>query len=130
MLDLFFIILIFLEIAGLYFAILKIIEFDKKIQQLNETVVEYGKIINEMHLKIQKVIRKINWFVSILTNKKLWQIKKIISVTISVIEIVIILKSFNFEKGVRFNIKNTKKLLFAGLSKQIIKRFLDKFAIA
>ena len=125
MLDLFFIILIFLEILGLYFAILKIVELDKKIQQMNTTVIEYGKIINEMHTKIQKAIHKINWFVSILTNKKLWQIKKIITVFISIIEVVIVLKSFNFQRGFGIHIKNVKKLLYTGLSKQFIKRLLN-----
>lgn len=125
MLDLFLIILIFLEILGLYFAILKITELNKKIIQLNEKMPEYGRIINEMHLKLQKTIRNINRFVAVLTNKKLWQIKKIITIIISVTEIIIILKSFNFRKGIGFNAKNIKKLLFAGLSKQIIKKLLN-----
>ena len=130
MLDLIFIILIFLEIALLYLAIVKIIELDKKIQKLSAEMLEKGKIINEMHLKIQKTAHNINFFLSILTSKKLWQIKKIISTVLSVIELYIILKSFNFQKGVKFNLKNARKLLFTGLSRQIIKKLFNSIALA
>ena len=129
MLDFVFIILIFLEIFGLYFAIIKILEFNKKIQELNESVIEYGKVIIEVHKKIQTTMHKINWFVSIVTNKKIWQIKRIISTLISVIELIIILKSFNFKKGMFFNIKNVKKLLFTAVGRQIIKKIINTFAL-
>ena len=128
MLDLLFIILIFLEIALLYGAINWIIKLDKKIIELNEIVIAKGKIINDMYKKIQNIIKKINFVVSILTNKKLLLAKKIISTTISIVELFIILKSFNFNKGVRFNLKNLKKLLFTGLSKQLIKKIIQNMA--
>lgn len=130
MLEFLFIILIFLEIALCYFAIGKILELEKKIIKLNEIVIEKGKFINDAHKKTQKIIKKINFFVSIVTNKKLWQIKKIISVTIDVIQLLIIFRSFNFEKGVKFNLNNVKKLLLTGLGRQVIKRLINYLSFA
>ena len=108
MLNFLFIILIFLEIAFVYFAIIKINELNKKIIELNKIVVEKGEMISKLHIKTQKTIHKINSVISILTNQKLWQIKKVITSAISVVEIIIILQSFNFKKGVKFNLKNVK----------------------
>lgn len=132
MLDFILIILIFLEIFGLYVAIQKLIEFDKKIMELAVVVEQKGKLINEMHLKIQKTIRKINKVITIIKNiknSKIWQIKRIVSTAVSIIELILILKSFNFEKGVRFNLKNFKKLLFTKLSKAVIKKFFNTMAV-
>jgi len=129
MLDFLFIILIFSEIALTYFAIIKILEFEKKITKLNEIVIEKGKLINAIHKQIQQIIKKVNFFVSILTNKRIWQIKKIITTAISIIEIIIVLKSFNMKKGVKSNLKNIKKLLFTRLSKQIAKKIFNTLAL-
>ena len=129
MLDFLFIILIFLEIAFLYFAIGKILKLNKKINELNKIIIEKGEIIKQMHKKIQKIIKKVNFFVSIVTNKKLWQIKRIISIIISTIEIIIILRSFNYEKGVKFNLKNLKKLLLTGLGKRVVKNLFNTVAL-
>ncbi len=130
MLDFLIIILIFFEIALCYFAITKIPELNRKIIKLNEIVIEKGKIIDDIHKKIQTITKRVNFFVSIITNKKLWRIKKIISSIISVVELLIILRSFNFKKGVKFNLKNVKKLLFTGLSKQVIKKLINYLSFA
>ncbi len=133
MLNFIFVILIFLEIFVLYFIIQKLIEFDNKIKKLADIVEQKGKIINEMHLKIQKIIRKINAVVSFLRkiqNSKIWKIMKVISIVISTIELILIIKSFNIKKGVKFNLKNIKKLLLARLSKVIIKKFFNTVVLA
>lgn len=129
MLDFLFVILIFLEIGLLYFAIVKILEFDKKIKKLNEVVIENGKLIEKAHTSLKKTIKNINFVISIVTNKKLWQIKKIISAILSTIEFLIILRSFNFQKGVKFNLKNTRKLLLTGISRQIIKKIFNSIEL-
>ena len=129
MLDFLFIILIFLEIAFLYFAIIKMTQLNQKIIKLNEVLLEKGKLICDMHKKIQKVIKKINFFVSIVTNEKIWRAKRIISTAISIIEIVIIFRSFSLKKGVKSNLKNVKKLLFTGLSRELIKKIFNSLAL-
>lgn len=125
MLEFLLIILIFLEITGLYFAVGKIIKLNKKIQECNKKLLDLGEEIKKVHIQIQTTIRKINFFVSILTNKKFLTIRKIISLTISLIEFLIILKSFNFKKGVKFNLKNVKKLLIAKLTRKIAKKVFN-----
>ena len=129
MLDFLFIILIFLEIAFLYFAIIKMTQLNQRIIKLNEDLLEKGKLICDMHKKIQKIIKKINFFVSIVTNEKLWRAKRIISTVISIIEIVIIFRSFSLKKGVKSNLKNVKKLLLTGLSRELIKKIFNGLAL-
>ena len=129
MLDFLYIILIFLEIAGLYFAIIKILEFDKKLQKYSETVIEKGKIIADTQLKIQNTARKINRVISFLKNENVWRAKRIITTAISVIEVIIILKSFKMKKGVKFNLKNLKKLLLTSLSREVIKKIFNGIAL-
>ena len=133
MLNLIFIILIFLEIFVLYIVIQKLIEFDNKIKKLADVVEQKGKIINEMHLKIQKIIRKINTVVSFLRkiqSSRIWKIIKVISIVISTVELILIIKSFNVKKGVRFNLKNVRKLLLARLGKIVIKKFFNTVVMA
>ena len=130
MLEILFIILIFLEIALTYFICIKLTEFDKKIQDLNTVVIEKREIINEVSLKIRETIHKINVVTNILANEKIWRVKKAVSFIISTIEFFIILKTFNFKKGVKFNLKNAKKLLFTGLSRRIIIKIINSFAVA
>ena len=125
-----FIILIFLEIILTYFLIVKIIELDKKIQKWNAIVVEKGIIITRVHIEIQKLIHKVNTVVRILTSKKLKYIRKTLSITLSIIELIIILKSFKFRKGVKFNLRNVRKLLFTRISRQILKSMFNKFVFA
>ena len=125
MLDFLFILLIFLEIATVYFIIIKCVAAENQIKALNSRISSIGIVINDIHLKIQKNIHSINKVVSLFTSQKFFQIKKIIGIILSAIEVIIILKSFNFSKGVKFNIKNIKKLLFAGATKQIMKKIFQ-----
>lgn len=133
MLNFILIILIFLEIFGLYYAIQKLIEFDKKIREISDIVEQKAEVINEIHLKIQNTIHKINTVIAFLKkikNSRIWKIKRVISTLISVIELILILKSFNLKKGVRFNLKNVKKLMFTKLSKVVIKKIFSSMAFA
>jgi len=129
MLEFLFIILIFLEIAFTYWAIIKMLEINKKIIEINTIVLENGKLFNDMHKKIQTILKRVNFFMSIVTNKRLWQIKRAVSITINVIQLLIILKSFSFKKGVKFNLKNLRKLLFTNLSAEVLKRLFNRLAL-
>jgi len=120
MIEIFFILLIFIEIALTYFIVLKIFEFEKRIIVLNQEIVTLIPLIKEIHKKIQNAIHQTNRVIKIITNKNLWQIKKIIGIIIDTIQILILIRSFNFKKGIAFNLKNIKNLIFANATKELL----------
>ena len=123
--DLIFIILIFIEIIITYFAIINIIKLKKHVEFMDKQIIEHGYMINLAHLKFQKNIKNLNRFVSIFTNKKFIFIKKIIVVLINSFEMFFLIRSFNFSKGIKFNLKSFKKLIFATTTRQILKKVIN-----
>ena len=129
MLNLVFVSLIFTEIIAVCFAVFKLITLEKRVLEINSRVVEYIPIVESMHFKIQKGIKALNFVVSIFTNKKIIQIRKTISSIISIIEVILVLQSIDVKRGFRFNFKNYKKLLFAGATRQLIRKIIDYFVV-
>ncbi len=125
MLDFICIITIFLEIFVVAFCCIKLVELEKKVYQFNDKLNETGeKIINTCQ-EIRKAIHKVNKVINFLTNKKFWQIKKIIFMIIETIQIITLIKSLDFSKGLKsINYRNLKKLFFAQVSKEIIRKIL------
>lgn len=127
MLNFVFILLIILEIFFTVFCVQKILICEKKVEELNEKVIAWGKIIIEFHQKLNSVIEKINKVVSIFTNKKFIQIKKIIQITIDIVQIIILFRSLDFSKGLKkaFNFKNAKKILLAQITRELARKVLS-----
>jgi len=127
MLNFVFILLIFFEIFFTILCVQKIILCEKKVLELNEKVVLWGKIITEFHHKLNNIITKINKIVSVFTNKKLKQIKKIIQISIDIIQLIILFKSLDFSKGIKkaFNFKNAKKILLAQITRELARKILS-----
>ena len=127
MLDIIFIILIFIEIFLTYYIVGKIVVFEKNVNTLNQKVIDFAPKVEEFHKKIHDSLAKINRVVRILSNKKLIRAKKIIFVTIEIIQIILILKSLDFSRGFRFNFKNLKKLALSQSVRYTINKLI-KFA--
>lgn len=132
MLDFIFIFTIFLEIVLTVICSKKLIELEKKVSMVDKKLKTIYALTCEINTKIKGTIGKINKFVSIITNKKLIKIRQIIKITINVVQIIILIKSLNFSKGLKsINYKNIKRLLFAQGLRQIIKNIfinLNKLA--
>ena len=132
MLDFIFIFTIFLEIVLTVICSKKLIELEKKVSIVDKKLKTIYTLTCEINTKIKGTIGKINKFVSIITNKKLIKIRQIIKITINVVQIIILIKSLNFSKGLKsINYKNIKRLLFAQGLRQIIKNIfinLNKLA--
>ncbi len=125
MLDFICIITIFLEIFAVTFCCIKLIEFEKKVYLFNDKLNETGEKIITTCQNIRNTIQKINKVINFLTNKKFWQIKKIIFMIIETIQIITLIKSLDFSKGLKsVNYKTLKKLFFAQVSKEIIRKIL------
>ena len=126
MLDFIFIITIFFEIILTVICVIKIIDYDKKCKELNEKLILNSEIIKEINEKIKTTITKINKFVSFVTNKKLIKIGQILRTTVDVIQIIILIRSFNLTKGAKsINFKNIKKLLLVETSRRIIRKLIQ-----
>ena len=126
MLDFIFIILIFLEIAIVYYIILKVTTFEKKVIELNKRLIITGQEINKIHIELQQTVRKVNKVVRIFTNKKFIHAKKVITVVIDIIQIVMLLQSFNLSMGLRFNLKNIKKLFLTGAVRGLVAKIFQR----
>lgn len=129
MLDIVFIILIFIEIFLTYYIVGKIIVFEKNVNTLNQKVMDFAPKVEEVLKRIHDTLSKINRVIRILNNKKLIQAKKIIFATIEIIQIILILKSLDFSRGFRFNFKNLKKLVLSQSVRYTINKLI-KFASA
>lgn len=126
MLDFICILLIFFEIIFTVFCVKKIIELEIKVNEIHVKMLEGAKKILEINDEIRKIITKINKIIRILTNKKLHQIRRIIMMTLDIIQVTILIRSLNVSKGLKsIDFKVLKKLLYAKAGQEIIKKVLN-----
>lgn len=122
MLDFVCIFSIFLEVILTFLALKGLIRLEKKVEKANKKLLEAGEIIILANKKIKNIISKTNKVVSFITNKKVAQAKRIISILIDVIQMIILIRSLNFSKGFKtVNFKNIKKLLLLQTTRTVIK---------
>ena len=126
MLNFVLIFLIILEISLTFFCIRKLLEFNKKIIVINNELKLYGDLFLGQLVQFRKSIKKINKVVFFITNEKFLRIKKIVSFVIQAIQIIILIRSFKYQKGLKFNFDNLKKLFFS----QAFKAILDKIILS
>lgn len=125
MLDFVCIFSIFLEVILTTVIINRVIKFEKKVEEINKKLIEAGNVIVVAVKKVTNIVSKINKIASFVTNKKIWQIKRFIILTIDIIQFIILIRSLNFSKGLKsINYKNLKKLLFAQALRGLIRNIL------
>ena len=126
MLNFVLILLIILEIFLTIYCVRKLLEYNKKIVVLNNELKLYGDLFLRKLIQFRKSIKKINKVVFFITNEKFLRIKKIVSLVFEAIQIIILIRSFKYKKGLKFNFENLKKLLFS----QAFKTILDKIILS
>ncbi len=126
MLNFVLILLIILEIFLTIYCVRKLLEYNKKIVVLNNELKLYGDLFLRQLIQFRKSIKKINKVVFFITNEKFLRIKKIVSLVFEAIQIIILIRSFKYKKGLKFNFENLKKLLFS----QAFKTILDKIILS
>ena len=118
--------LIIFEIILTIFCVKKIRIFEEKIDNIHLQMIEVATQVLKINDTIIKTLKKVNKVVRILTNKKFHQIRKIIMMTIDIIQAIILLKSLNLSKGLKsIDIRILKKLAYAKITQQVIKKLLD-----
>lgn len=126
MLNFVLILLIILEIFLTIYCVRKLLEYNKKIVVLNNELKLYGDLFLRKLIQFRKSIKKINKVVFFITNEKFLRIKKIVSLVFEAIQIIILIRSFKYKKGLKFNFENLKKLFFS----QAFKAILDKIILS
>lgn len=125
MLDFVCIFSIFLEVILTTVIINRVIKFEKKVEEINKKLIEAGNVIVIAVKKVTNIVSKINKIASFVTNKKIWQIKRFIILTIDIIQFIVLIRSLDFSKGLKsINYKNLKKLLFAQALRGLIRNIL------
>ena len=118
--------LIFVEIILTIFCVKKILIFEACVDKIHLQMIEKATHILEINEDIKKTLKKINKVIRILTNKKFHQVRKIIMMTIDIIQVIILLKSLKLSKGLKsIDIGVLKKLAYAKIGQQAIKKILD-----
>lgn len=125
MLDFVCIFSIFLEVILTTVIINRVIKLEKKVEEINKNLIETGNVIVIAVKKVTNVVSKINKIASFVTNKKIWQIKRFIILTIDIVQFIVLIRSLDFSKGLKsINYKNLKKLLFAQALRGLIRNIL------
>ena len=122
MLDFVCIFSIFLEVILTTVIINRVIKLEKKVEEINKKLIETGNVIVVAVKKVTNIVSKINKIASFVTNKKIWQIKRFIILTIDIVQFIVLIRSLDFSKGLKsINYKNLKKLLFAQALRGLIR---------
>ncbi len=125
MLDFVCIFSIFLEVILTTVIINRVIKLEKKVEEINKKLIEAGNVIVIAVKKVTNIVSKINKIASFVTNKKIWQIKRFIILTIDIVQFIVLIRSLNFSEGLKsINYKNLKKLLFAQALRGLIRNIL------
>ena len=125
MLDFVCIVAIFLEIFLTIFCVKKLIFAEKKLIVLEEKIVLIADMTLAVVKKVRPTVEKINKFISIVTNKNIIKISKIVRTTVDIIQVILLLKSLDFSKGIKsINFKNLKKILLLETSRRALRGIL------
>lgn len=120
------IILIIFEIALTSFAVIKLNRSIEKVEAINKKLSFAANSTLVICNKVKEYVFKVNKFVSIITSKKIQRIHTVIKYALNIAEIVILIRTMDFSKGIKsLNYKNIKKLLLANVSKKLIFRIMN-----
>lgn len=126
MLDFICVLLIFIEIIFTVFCVKKLCALEIKVNEIHVKMLDGARKILEINDEIRNIIQKTNKIIKILANKRLHQIRRIIMYTIDIVQVIILIKSLNLQKGKKaLNFKILKNLAYAKIIQQIIKKILD-----
>ena len=118
--------LIFVEILLTVLCVKKLCALEVEVNEIHAQMLNRATKILEINDEIRKILKKTNKVVRILMNKKFHQIRKIIMMTIDVIQVILLLKSLNLSKGLKsVDVGLLKKLAYAKVGQQVLRKILD-----
>ena len=118
--------LIILEIITAFFIAKGLIKLENKVNEIHITMLEKAKQILEINDEIKKVLSKINKVIRIITNKRLHQVKRIIMMSLDIIQVITLFKTLKVSKGLKtIDFDLLKKLAYARVTQQVLRKILD-----
>ena len=118
--------LIFVEIILTIFCVKKLQVFEAKVDEIHLKMLESSKKVLEINDEVQQTIKKLNKIIKIISNKRLHQVKRLIMITIDIVQVILLVKSLNLSKGAKtINFKLLKNIAYARVAQQILRKFLD-----
>lgn len=118
--------LIIFEIIVTIICVKKLCVWVDIVDELHVKMFDGARKLLEINDEIRKTLKKINKVVKILTDKKLHQIKRMVLMTMDIVQIILLLKSLNLQKGVKsLNISLLKNVAYARIIQQVLKKILD-----
>lgn len=118
--------LIIIEIIVTIICVKKICASIEYIDCIHVKMLNGATKILEFNDELKKTLKKINKVVRILTNKRLLQAKRMAMMLMDIIQIILLFKSMNLQKGLKsIDVNILKNLAYARIVQQILKKLLD-----
>ena len=117
--------IIIFEIAITVFAVIKLRELEQKVDKAHEKMLIISTEVLILNDKIKEIMIKINKVLKFITNKRFYQVISILKTAFNTVQIILLIRSFDFSNGKLFNYKNIKKLFVS----EIIRRFIRKILL-
>lgn len=125
MLDFVFIFTSVIEIILTGLCIFQILKLEKRVIELNHTLIYYHELILEINKKVKEILSKINKVVSIIKDRRFQVARKILHFSIDTIQIILLIRSLNFSKGLKsIDFTTLKRVATAEIVKRVIRRLL------
>ena len=125
MLNFVFILLIFLEVILTCFLFKKILPLIEKINVLNEKLTKEVSEYIEIIAKTKNGIKTFNKIFEQGENEKIKTVKKITQVAIIFVQLFFLYKSLEVPKDSKVMLKNVKKILLSGVTREMLKKLLN-----
>ena len=124
MLNFCFLILTILEICLTVFLVSKLIELEKYINNIHLKFILISTEILIINDKIREIIKKINKVLKFITNKKIYQTIGFLKIAFNTIQVILLIRSFNFKDGKFLNYKNIKRFFLSEIIRKIIRKLI------
>jgi len=125
MLELCFLILTVIEICATIFIVAKIVDFEKKVDEFHEKFLLIAKEILVINDRLKDAIGKINKVLEFITNKRLYQTIDILKTAFNTVQIILLIRSFDFSKNKKLlNYKNIKDLVLSEFARRITRKII------
>ena len=124
MLNFCFLILTILEICLTVFLVSKLIKLEKYVNNIHLKLILISTEILMINDKIKETIKKINKVLRFITNKKIYQAIGFLKIVFNTVQIILLIRSFDFKDGKFLNYKNIKRFFLSEIIRKIIRKLI------
>ena len=114
--------LIFITLPSVTF----LIKLEARVNECHVKMLENARKMLEINDEVRRTIKKVNKVLRILSNKKLHQVKNSIMLLFDIIQIIMLIKSFNLSKNSKsINFKLLRYIAYAIIGQEIFRKTLN-----